>query len=372
MSFMKKHFKLLFGGLLFFFVPSIIYAGDTVARAKQEATQPAAIIMLIIMLLLVFVIIVLSNIVFTTYGIYKERLKKSAGNITLLIGGLLFLSFPARAQEAVQTVKSGSQLIGGISHTSFYLMLSIIILELIIVVFLVRAFRLFAGLKKEKAIVAAGAVKEKKKIFSWFEKFNNTKSVDAEAEAKVNLGHDYDGIGELDNPTPPWWQWGFAISIIFAGVYLYTHHVSHSAPTQFQEFAMANAKAEEQQKAYLASSANKIDENTVTYLGDPADLAEGKAVFTSVCAACHGADGGGIVGPNLTDEYWLHGGSIKDIFKTIKYGVPEKGMKSWKDDYSPKKIAQIASYIHSIQGTKVAAPKEPQGEKYVGDSAVVK
>src|SRR5690606_17047420 len=106
------------------------------------------------------------------------------------------------------------------------------------------------------------------------------------------------------------------------------------------------AEAEILQKAYLANSANKIDENTVTYLSENADLLEGKTIFTAVCAACHGADGGGIVGPNLTDDYWVHGGSVKDIFKVIKYGVPEKGMKSWKDDYPPKKIAQLASYIH--------------------------
>jgi cytochrome c oxidase cbb3-type subunit 3 len=364
---MKKYFKTLIAFLMMAF-PAISFAQEGAPSKSSEASEPAAIIMFTIMLLLIFVIIVLSNIVFTTYDFHKEKLKKLAKNaVPFLVFGLLIISLPSQAQDAPVAVQSGPKLIGGLSQTSFYLMASAIILELIIVAFLVRTFLLFSGLKKEKK-TGSVEVKEKKKFFAWLEKLNNTKSVDAASEARVNLGHDYDGIGELDNPTPPWWQWGFVLSVVFAGFYLYTHHVSHSAPTQFQELAMANEKAEEQQKAYLASSANKIDENTVTYLSDAADLAEGKSIFTAVCAACHRADGGGIVGPNLTDDYWLHGGSIKDIFKTIKYGVPEKGMKSWKDDYSPKKIAQLASYIHSIKGSNPPAPREPQGEKYTEEA----
>ncbi|MGN6542225.1 MAG: c-type cytochrome, partial [Ginsengibacter sp.] len=118
---------------------------------------------------------------------------------------------------------------------------------------------------------------------------------------------------------------------------------------------------EEQIKAYMASSANKIDENTVTVL-EGADVEAGKKIFTTTCSPCHGADGGGVVGPNLTDNYWLHGGTIHDIFRTIKNGVPEKGMKSWKDDFTPKQIAQIASFITTLKGTKPANPKEPQGD----------
>jgi cytochrome c oxidase cbb3-type subunit 3 len=131
--------------------------------------------------------------------------------------------------------------------------------------------------------------------------------------------------------------------------------------------------AAEEKEAYLKKAANKVDETTVTYLSDAASLEAGKKVFTTVCAACHMPDGGGNVGPNLTDTYWLHGGSIKDIFKTLKYGWPEKGMKSWKDDYSPQQLAQIASYVKSLQGTHPAKAKEPQGtiydEKAVTDTA---
>jgi len=119
--------------------------------------------------------------------------------------------------------------------------------------------------------------------------------------------------------------------------------------------------AAEQREAYLKKAASNIDETNVKYLSTPGDLASGKAVFETVCAPCHGKQGQGIVGPNLTDDYWLHGGTINDIFKTIKYGYPEKAMKSWKDDYSPLQLAQIASYVKSMHGSNPPNPKAPQG-----------
>ena len=127
---------------------------------------------------------------------------------------------------------------------------------------------------------------------------------------------------------------------------------------------MAMKEADEQRTVYLAKAKNNVDENTVTQLTDASDLDAGKKVFTTMCAACHAPDGGGTVGPNLTDDYWLHGGGVKDVFKTITYGWPDKGMKSWKDDYSPLQIQQIASYVLSLHGTKPATPKEPQGTLY--------
>jgi cytochrome c oxidase cbb3-type subunit 3 len=113
-----------------------------------------------------------------------------------------------------------------------------------------------------------------------------------------------------------------------------------------------------------------VDENTVTLLTDATALAEGKKLYGASCSPCHGADGQGVVGPNLTDDYWLHKGGIKDVFKTIKYGVQEKGMKAWKDDFSPVQLAEISSYIKSLQGTKPAGAKEPQGDLFTEDGKV--
>jgi cytochrome c oxidase cbb3-type subunit 3 len=133
---------------------------------------------------------------------------------------------------------------------------------------------------------------------------------------------------------------------------------------------MSVAKAEEEKAEYLKKAGNSVDENTVKLLTAAADIEAGKKIFTGTCAPCHAADGGGIVGPNLTDDYWLHGGKVNDIFKTIKYGVPEKGMQPWKSTFSPTQIAQLASFIKSIHGAKVANPKEPQGDLYKEDKTV--
>ena len=148
-------------------------------------------------------------------------------------------------------------------------------------------------------------------------------------------------------------------------IYLYRFHISHDGLSQLDEYTEEMQKGEEEKAEYLAKSANNVDENTVVLLTAASDIASGRETFVKTCAACHLADGGGTVGPNLTDNYWLHGGGIKDIFKSIKYGWQEKGMKSWKDDLSPKQIQEVASFIKSLHGTHPATPKAPQGEIYI-------
>jgi len=332
-------------------------------EVTSSASHPVAIAMISIIALLAFVILLLGNVMISSYSIYRKRNQNSGLKTILLFLLSTLAGHTALAQEATTASASivANEWVPGLSNTAVIFMISIIILELIIIFYMVSVFRYFTKLKK---VPSEAGVPQKK--FAWFEKLNRTKTIDAKSEEAYNLGHDYDGIQELDNPTPPWWQWGFVASGIFAVIYLWVYFVSHSAPNQYQELQIANTKAEEKIKAFMANSANNIDENTVTYLGDTKDLDEGKKLFTTNCAACHGTDGGGIVGPNLTDKYWLHGGSIQNIFKTIKYGVPEKGMKSWKEDFTPKQIAQLASFVHSLQGTKPNNPKEPQGDIYEG------
>jgi cytochrome c oxidase cbb3-type subunit 3 len=103
-----------------------------------------------------------------------------------------------------------------------------------------------------------------------------------------------------------------------------------------------------------------VDENNVL-LADAAGIAEGKTLFIQSCVACHAADGGGGIGPNLTDDFWIHGGSMNNIYKTIKVGYPEKGMQSWESMYSPVQMKNLSSFIKSLKGTKPAVPKAPQG-----------
>ena len=188
--------------------------------------------------------------------------------------------------------------------------------------------------------------------------------VPKDKEADIDLGHEYDGIRELDNSLPPWWVWMFYGTIIWAAAYLWYYHVSAKGPNQEQEYIAAMELGDADKAKFLASQADVIDEKSVTMLMEAAALAEGKEIYTANCMVCHGANGEGTVGPNFTDKYWLHGGSINDVFTTIKYGVPEKGMISWKAQLRPGAMQKVASYILSLQGTNPPNAKAPQGELY--------
>ena len=189
-----------------------------------------------------------------------------------------------------------------------------------------------------------------------------TDAVPVEREAEIMLDHEYDGIRELDNNLPPWWLWMFYASIIYAFVYLIYYHVLPYGESQEEEYLSELREAQMVKEAYMATVKDLIDENSVEYLGDIPDIVAGKAIYVANCQACHAPDGGGGVGPNLTDEYWIHGGSMKDIFRTVKYGVPTKGMIAWESQLSPLQMAQVSSYIKDLVGTIPAAPKEAQGE----------
>ena len=202
---------------------------------------------------------------------------------------------------------------------------------------------------------------------SFWKRFIRTASdaVPVEREETVLLDHNYDGIQELDNHLPPWWKWLFYLSIAFGVVYLFVYHVFGVLPLSEGEYEQQIAEAEANQAERMANQpVAVIDESTVTYMEDETALAAGKQVYNNNCAQCHRDDGGGGIGPNLTDEYWLHGGSIQDIFTTIKQGVPEKGMISWEPLLSPEQMQNVASYVMSMGGSNPPNPKAPQGDVY--------
>lgn len=356
-------------GSLLSYAPVLAQGGP---KPPSEASNPLAITLLVVIGGLLIAIALLGNAVVGAMDIFRERMKKEADKTLLTVGiivlGMLMSSSVMAQEAAEQAAPAVSTTIDGLSQTSFYLLISVIALELVVIISLLFLLRYLVGIKrkvktKRAAAGAAAAVPGKPRI-NWWEKLNQTRTVDAASEAEEDMGHDYDGIRELNNPTPPWWRWAFYFSIAFGVVYIWRHHVSHTAPMQLEELAIAEAQAAEAKEAYLKTAADNINENTVKMLGEANDLAAGKKLFATNCAACHGAEGQGTVGPNLTDDYWLHGGKINDVFKTIKYGVPEKGMKSWQDDFSPKQIAQLASFIKSIHGSNPPNPKEKQGEEY--------
>ena len=227
---------------------------------------------------------------------------------------------------------------------------------------IIRAKQIEGGTYVEKPIIAVKAGEEG--IGFWRRFWNRINdSVPVTREAEVATNHEYDGIRELDNRLPPWWLYGFYFTIAFAAVYLFRFYFM-DMPRQDDEFQAEMLQAREEVQAYLASLDNLIDENSVTLATETADLNAGKAIFEQNCAVCHANDGGGGVGPNLTDKYWLHGGDMPAIFSTIKYGVPSKGMISWETQLSPKKMQQVASYIYMMEGQTPAKPKEQQGELF--------
>ena len=178
--------------------------------------------------------------------------------------------------------------------------------------------------------------------------------------ANILAGHEYDGIKELDNRLPRWWLWLFYITIIFAAVYFIRYHVIRTGKLQDAEYkAEVEAASSKYQQPAETASINAV---TVTLLADATSLEAGKAIFDKSCVVCHLSKGEGLVGPNLTDQYWIHGCKIGDLFNTITVGVPDKGMISWKDQLTPLQIQQVASYILSLQGTNPPNAKAPQGE----------
>jgi len=321
--------------------------------------------LLVIIIVLTIMVLALSsalkNIISSDFFIEKIKKDKEQKQSSTKANGLLLLFFmlslAAYSQDKLPAPVSDDR-IGGLDQFTFYTMLVIIASELMVLGLLFNTFKNILVTKKAEALV-----EKKPQGKTMFDKLNDT--VEIEKEESILLDHDYDGIKELDNNLPPWWKYGFYITILVSVIYLINYHVTKTAPLQKEEYSNSLKKAETEIAEYMKSSANNVDESTVKQLTDAAELASGKDLFVGTCATCHGRLGEGGVGPNLTDAYWLHGGSIQDIFKTIKYGWPDKGMKSWKEDFSPVQISQLASFIRTLQGSNPPKAKDKQGELYV-------
>ncbi len=274
---------------------------------------------------------------------------------------LLFIQ-PAMADD--DSVATGD-LMNYIAFGSFFAVLLLILAAMLVVL---RAFRVLTrvllkhqGLNSAQIAAEMNPVKAKKPKAEVWQKLLSLKPLAQEHE--LLIAHDYDGIQELDNPIPAWFMYLFYGTIIFAIGYLLNYHVFKTGQLQYAEYNTEMAQAAIEKKAFLAKAANRVDENTVKLVSDPAVLASGGAIFKSTCAPCHGEHAQGNVGPNLTDDYWLHGSKINDLFKTIKYGVLSKGMPTWEKQLSPKQISDVANYIKSLHGTNPAGAKAPQGTK---------
>ncbi len=231
---------------------------------------------------------------------------------------------------------------------------------------------LFTGLSPEaqERYLAAEAFRKENR-FGWFKrtyaKMLGTKPMEREQE--IVLDHNYDGIRELDNQLPPWWVYMFYATIIFAVVYFVRFEIFDGADQQ-EEYEMEIAQAKIDVAKFKENNKDLIDFNTVELLTETADIKAGETIFSANCIACHKAGGAGGIGPNLTDDYWILGGGIKNVFHTVSEGGRAgKGMISWKTDLKPSEMAQVASYVLSLHGTNPIDPKEPQGDIWVDENA---
>lgn len=258
-----------------------------------------------------------------------------------------------------------------IKHPAVILFLLLILLILIAIEIIVSALEnIMLHKLDDEAKAIFLAEKEKSFKFTWLKETyqNLLGQTPIEDEAEIILDHNYDGIKELDNNLPPWWIYGFYASIVFAAVYLLRYHV-FSGPTQIDELETELADARIAIETYKKTTKNLVDINTVTQLTEAADLSAGKTIFETNCVACHMADGGGGIGPNLTDPNWILGGDIKSVFKTVSEGGRSgKGMIAWKQQLKPLEIAQVSSYVLTFEGTTPANPKAPEGDVWVDEN----
>jgi cytochrome c oxidase cbb3-type subunit 3 len=184
---------------------------------------------------------------------------------------------------------------------------------------------------------------------------NNQPDHSKEPKDPLLMEHEADGIKELDNLLPRWWVWLFYLTIVFSIAYMGYYHVFNVGDLQAAEYAKEAKAGEEIKSAALAKFESAM--SSLEPLKDQTALDKGQVLFVQLCAPCHRPDGGGLVGPNICDDYWIHGSNYVDTVKTIVNGVPEKGMLTWRGLLKPNEIQAVASYIYTLRGTKPPNPK---------------
>ncbi|HPH84472.1 MAG TPA: cbb3-type cytochrome c oxidase N-terminal domain-containing protein [Ferruginibacter sp.] len=364
-----------------YFIITLFMLGMTVSAQTTTATTPTvtssnnqvATLMIIIAIVLAFVIWGMGQVLFSMGKLILQKGKHTDKILpVIMMMGFSLIGLVTQAQTAPNTA-AVTELpnYGGLSSTTFWMLFSVILTEMIVIFFMMFSISRFQQeLIVKKVDVKGGPLK------NWWSNLDKklfTKAVPVEKEADVMLDHNYDGIRELDNALPPWWKYGFIITVVVAFVYLLNFHVMGYGKNPTQEYEAEMTKAKSDMELYASKVADKVDESNIT-MADAAGLAAAKDIYNSTCWTCHGKLGEGGAGPNLTDDYWIHKGSLNDIYLSIKHGYPDKGMQAWEKNYSPKEISNLAGYIKTMRGTNPPNGKAAQGDLFeetvTKDSAV--
>lgn len=336
------------------------------ATTQQSDVNLLAYLLVITTVVLAIIIWGLGQVLVALSRQALDKAKQAGTTAAMILTGIFLLAGGgAYAQDAAAAAAEVTVLpnYGGLTANEFYLLVSVIFIEVLTIIYLGFGIRrVYNELLPQQA---AAAAKESQWATWWaaMDKKFFTKAVPVEKEADVLLDHDYDGIRELDNSLPPWWKYGFYVTIGVAFVYIINFHVMGNGKNPTQEYLAEMDKARIEKEIYDANNKDKIDEKAVP-LADANGIARGKEIFNADCWACHGKLGEGGAGPNLTDNYWIHKGSLNDIYMSIKTGYPDKGMQSWAVKYTPKQMSEIASYITTLKGTNPPNGKAPQGDLF--------
>ena len=308
------------------------------------------IIMTLFTVALLFLMVSLANSTKNVLKYKQDELRKkknSSAKVILALVGLLASTTAMAADGA-----GASQSLIPFPDKVFW---GYIIVDLVIIMFMIH----FAGIVKG----SISDMVELPRLFRWKKLTRNlTDAVPVEDEGSILLDHDYDGIKELDNNLPPWWKYGFYITIVWAVFYIFYYQILEIGDLQEAEYLAEMEAGEKQVAEYKAAHPELITADNVELLTDPGAIADGKTTFETYCVSCHMEGGAGGIGPNLTDKYWLYGNDIKGVFTTISEGA-DNGMTAWKAMLPADKIQNVASYVLQLEYIAPPNGKEPQGEE---------
>lgn len=285
----------------------------------------------------------------------NTKREKGSGGLTNLILVITSTLFIAQNSNALEFMKPGDAIENQpwllVETYDLYALVILNILLLGVLLYMKRLFNGFVEMvseEKETEEIAPAVLTKVGKLL--------TDVVPIDEEESILLHHEYDGIRELDNNLPPWWVWLFYGTIIFAVVYLFNYHVLGISDLQIEAYKKEMILADQQKEAYRKAMAMNVDETNATVMTEASDLSTGKQLFAKNCVSCHGANGEGVIGPNLTDNAWIYGYDIKELYKTVRVGSPNGKMPEHESKMNPIEIQQVVSFVLSMPDAKGAEP----------------